>query len=70
MSVMDHMRPESMAVAKAAKPSTFDKPVEGFDSKHYAARLLKAIHGHDADGVDDALRGHYAACESEEPEGT
>lgn len=35
----------------------------GGDSKSEAQRILDAIKANDADELDDALKGHYAACE-------
>lgn len=42
---------------------------EPLDAKHAAAQLLKAIEAKDVNGIDDALRLHYAACEDEEDQG-
>jgi hypothetical protein len=39
---------------------------EPLDAKHAAGLLLKAIDAKDVEGIDDALRLHYAACEQEE----
>lgn len=37
----------------------------GSDSKSEAQRILDAIKAGDADELDDALKGHYAACEGD-----
>jgi DNA-binding GntR family transcriptional regulator len=37
----------------------------GGDSKSEAQRILDAIKAGDADELDDALKGHYAACEGD-----
>lgn len=32
----------------------------------HAARLVKAVHEHDVEGADDAMRAHHAVCSDED----
>lgn len=34
----------------------------------HAARLVKAVHAHDVEGADDAMRAHHAVCADEAEE--
>lgn len=62
---------KSVAGASKPKGAAVEIEVEPLDSLDAAARLLKAIESKDVHGIDDALRLHYEACESEhgEPDG-
>lgn len=47
-------------------PAAITVKAEPLDSKHFASELLKAFEAKDVNAIDDALRGHYAACEAED----
>lgn len=61
-----------MAVGGKKKPDADgdydgDAPERNYDEERmrHASRLVKAVHAHDAEAADDAMRGHYGVCADE-----
>jgi putative IMPACT (imprinted ancient) family translation regulator len=57
----DAMDDSALDSKPAMKVSIKAEPLDG---KHAASELLKAIEAKDVNAIDDALKLHYAACQS------
>jgi hypothetical protein len=53
---------------KGKEPAKDSEPERNFGEERlrHASRLIKAVHSHDAEGADDAMRAHHAVCADED----
>jgi DNA-binding GntR family transcriptional regulator len=49
------------------EPDADDMPERNYDEERlrHASRLVKAVHAHDVEGADDAMRAHYSVMSDE-----